>query len=258
MSLIYNGAEITLLPMPQLPDGWYKIWTEEDAYLCMQSALIIWRDRFSDQKQRAEAVEQYRNFGSDDGSDLESKLLRTHIDQILQKKGNIRILDFGCASGGFCHFLKRTYREYEVFEYIGYDVNPDMISDAKLNFPFYDFEVTTGETIPADANQPFDLVIFSMSLHTLPNLFAIPWIEFALRNSEKLFIKDVFYELPQNLDAIRANSTDIAMQINAGGFFLFLHDWRKILQNINHNIVEYFSGIKQDLGYEIAIMILSK
>ena len=46
------------------------------------------------------------------------------------------ILDIGCGFGDYLHFLMRNFNQKEILgSYSGYDINPDLIQEAKKNVP---------------------------------------------------------------------------------------------------------------------------
>lgn len=77
-------------------------------------------------------------------------------------KPGIRVLDVGCAQGGFASVLAEHLKD---FEYTGVDISADMIDAARVRHPQHTFhQVSEGRLGPADG-QKFDLVLVLGILH---------------------------------------------------------------------------------------------
>lgn len=79
----------------------------------------------------------------------------------------LRILDVGCGAGILPSRLDRTV----VGEYVGIDVSPTAIAEARQTCPTWRFECTPVENFRIREND-FDVVIFNESLYCLQQ----PWI----------------------------------------------------------------------------------
>ncbi len=66
-----------------------------------------------------------------------------------------KILDYGCGLGDFYGFLKKKYKN---FSYIGIDVVPNFIMEARLKYPMAKFEVSDIGEVKRDS---FDYVLAS-------------------------------------------------------------------------------------------------
>src|SRR3989338_9141959 len=69
------------------------------------------------------------------------------ISKIL--KPGIRILDIGCASGGFSNILKSFESN---ITYVGIDSSPELIKQAKIQYPGIDFCVSEADKLPFEDN----------------------------------------------------------------------------------------------------------
>lgn len=83
----------------------------------------------------------------------------------LLRKG-IRVLDVGCAVGGFCALLRELQPDVQ---YTGVDISETMISEARRRYPDSRFEVSRADRLPFQ-NGEFDLVLCTGG--TLPMILA--------------------------------------------------------------------------------------
>lgn len=77
---------------------------------------------------------------------------------LLAPKNHERILDLGCGSGELTAKIKKLAGSV-----VGVDISPQMISRAREQFPFCDFEV--GDATDLNFNKPFDAVFSNATLH---------------------------------------------------------------------------------------------
>jgi len=77
---------------------------------------------------------------------------------LLEVKPGERILDLGCGTG---HLAKKIQEQGA--EVIGIDASPEMIAQAKTNYPDLDFRVANGAGFSFDG--PFDAVFTNATLH---------------------------------------------------------------------------------------------
>ncbi|MFB9843312.1 class I SAM-dependent methyltransferase [Mucilaginibacter ginsenosidivorans] len=78
--------------------------------------------------------------------------------ELLDVKPGERILDLGCGTG---HLAKKI-QEHGA-EIIGIDASPEMIAQAKANYPELDFRVANGASFSFD--EPFDAIFTNATLH---------------------------------------------------------------------------------------------
>jgi trans-aconitate methyltransferase len=78
--------------------------------------------------------------------------------ELLGVKPGERILDLGCGTG---HLTKKIWEEGA--EVIGIDASPEMIAQAKENYPELDFRVANGASFSFD--EPFNAVFTNATLH---------------------------------------------------------------------------------------------
>lgn len=78
--------------------------------------------------------------------------------ELLDVKPGERVLDLGCGTG---HLAKKI-QEHGA-EVIGIDASPEMIAQAKENYPELDFSVANGADFSFD--EPFDAVFTNATLH---------------------------------------------------------------------------------------------
>src|SRR5471030_3268425 len=78
--------------------------------------------------------------------------------ELLDVKPGERILDLGCGTG---HLTKKIQEEGA--EVVGIDASPEMIAQAKENYPELDFIVANGADFSFD--EPFDAVFTNATLH---------------------------------------------------------------------------------------------
>jgi SAM-dependent methyltransferase len=77
-------------------------------------------------------------------------------------KEGVSVLDIGCAQGGFAAVIAEHVKN---FRYVGADVNPEMVAQARKRFPQHDFvEVREGD-FSALGDERFDLVLVLGILH---------------------------------------------------------------------------------------------
>ena len=88
------------------------------------------------------------------------------------KKGD-KVLDFGCGPGDILNDLPQV-------EYLGYDINPAYIQDARKRFKnrgkFYTKRVEDIKTVP---NGPYDIVLAKGLIHHLPDRQALHLLKIA-------------------------------------------------------------------------------
>jgi|GEM_PF-1598086 len=81
-------------------------------------------------------------------------------------KENIRILDIGCAQGGFSNAIKN---EIKNFTYTGIDISESMITQAKKNYPHHTFyhikESDDYSILKSEDKSDFDLTLVLGILH---------------------------------------------------------------------------------------------
>ncbi len=77
---------------------------------------------------------------------------------LLAVKPGERVLDLGCGTG---HLAKKIQEQGA--EVIGIDASPEMIAQAKANYPDIDFRVANGASFSFD--EPFDAVFTNATLH---------------------------------------------------------------------------------------------
>ncbi|MDB5137006.1 MAG: class SAM-dependent methyltransferase [Mucilaginibacter sp.] len=78
--------------------------------------------------------------------------------ELLVVKAGERILDLGCGTG---HLTKKIQQQGA--EVIGIDASPEMVAQAKENYPELDFIVANGADFSFD--EPFDAVFTNATLH---------------------------------------------------------------------------------------------
>jgi trans-aconitate methyltransferase len=78
--------------------------------------------------------------------------------ELLAVKAGERILDLGCGTG---HLTKKIQQQGA--EVIGIDASPEMVAQAKENYPELDFSVANGADFSFD--EPFDAVFTNATLH---------------------------------------------------------------------------------------------
>src|SRR4051812_7572417 len=78
--------------------------------------------------------------------------------ELLTVKAGERILDLGCGTG---HLTKQI--QDSGADVIGIDASPEMIAQAKENFPEVNFSVADGTNFHFD--EPFDAVFSNATLH---------------------------------------------------------------------------------------------
>lgn len=95
------------------------------------------------------------NWGSQESQNLRFEIL---LKPFVEKKhvgGKLSLLDVGCGLGHlFTHLQQRNLP----FEYLGIDIIPDMVAQAKLRHPEANFEIATVSDIK---NAKFDVVVAS-------------------------------------------------------------------------------------------------
>jgi len=68
-----------------------------------------------------------------DWNGQESHYLRfNQLAKVIRTNSNFSILDYGCGYGSFIDFLNKN--DFSQFEYIGFDISNDMLSNAKEQF----------------------------------------------------------------------------------------------------------------------------
>jgi trans-aconitate methyltransferase len=78
--------------------------------------------------------------------------------ELLAVKPGERVLDLGCGTG---HLAKKIQEQGA--EVVGIDASPDMIAQAKENYPELDFNVANGANF--SFHEPFDAVFTNATLH---------------------------------------------------------------------------------------------
>jgi ubiquinone/menaquinone biosynthesis C-methylase UbiE len=95
-------------------------------------------------------------------------------------------LDIGCAKGGMANVLAENL---QIFNYVGVDINNDMIKAAKKRYPQHQFhQITENDYSPLQAER-YDLVLCLGILHlheTWRNTIAEAW-----RHTKKYLILDL-------------------------------------------------------------------
>ena len=77
-------------------------------------------------------------------------------------KPGIRVLDVGCAQGGFASVLAEHLTD---FEYTGVDISADMIAAARARHPKHAFHQVDEGTLGPARDRQFDLVLVLGILH---------------------------------------------------------------------------------------------
>jgi len=85
---------------------------------------------------------------------------------LLAPKAGERILDLGCGAGQLTAAIARTGAEA-----LGLDASPEMIAQARANFPALDFRV--GDATNFSVNEPLDAVFSNAALHWVKNAEAV-------------------------------------------------------------------------------------
>ena len=78
--------------------------------------------------------------------------------ELLAVKSGEHVLDLGCGTG---HLAKKMWEEGA--EVIGIDASPEMVAQAKANYPELDFRVANGADFSFE--EPFDAVFTNATLH---------------------------------------------------------------------------------------------
>jgi trans-aconitate methyltransferase len=81
---------------------------------------------------------------------------------LLAPKAGERILDLGCGAGQLTAAISRTGAVA-----LGIDASPEMIAQARANFPALDFRI--GDATNFSVNQPVDAVFSNAALHWVKN-----------------------------------------------------------------------------------------
>lgn len=92
------------------------------------------------------------------------KVIKTHLDSITaEKRGHRRILDLGCGRGWLSNLLS------EYGQVLGCDLVPEVIGQAKQNFPSVTFSVATAEKLLAlGLQEAFDILVTSEVIEHIP------------------------------------------------------------------------------------------
>ena len=113
----------------------------------------------------------YQMWGSVVGSDGYRKTLaKEHI----RARTSDRILDVGCGPGSMVSYLPRS-------EYVGFDVNPDYIQQARQRFPEAHFTCDRVNEYNLPQSEYFDIVIALGILHHLEDKEAVQLFRMARR-----------------------------------------------------------------------------
>jgi trans-aconitate methyltransferase len=83
------------------------------------------------------------------------------LDLLAPQRGE-RILDLGCGAGQLTDAIARAGAEV-----LGLDASPEMIAQARVNFPALDFRV--GDATNFSVNEPLDAVFSNAALHWVKN-----------------------------------------------------------------------------------------
>jgi SAM-dependent methyltransferase len=77
---------------------------------------------------------------------------------LLDPKPGERILDFGCGTGHLTKEIERAGADV-----VGIDSSPDMVAQARGNYPDLDFQIADGTTFRTE--EPFDAIFSNAALH---------------------------------------------------------------------------------------------
>ena len=85
---------------------------------------------------------------------------------LLAPKAGERILDLGCGAGQLTAAIARTGALA-----LGIDASPEMIAQARANFPALDFRI--GDATHFSVHEPLDAVFSNAALHWVKNAGAV-------------------------------------------------------------------------------------
>lgn len=105
--------------------------------------------------------------------------------QLLQNKNNIKILDYGCNTGYFLHFIKKRYPNKN-FELCGADINEHALRYAEHKYKQFNFFQINDELFN---KEKFDIIILSHVLeHVADTKTFLRNIKKILKDSGELII----------------------------------------------------------------------
>jgi len=108
----------------------------------------------------------------------ENKLHQDAIAKVLTDSKVVRVLDLGCGTGLAFEFIVSVGR---VVEYVGIDISPSMVTEAKRKHPGVEFQECDFENYMPENRRAFDLI-----LATFGSLAYTEDLEESIRRTSKL------------------------------------------------------------------------
>jgi SAM-dependent methyltransferase len=126
------------------------------------------------------------------------KFINGHSEKFLGKILNPRILDVGCATGDFLHYISTLYPNAQL---TGLDIMPELIRRAKKEVPnsaFFIADIFSGSNLP---REKFD-AIFLLGVHPIFDDYK-PWLNNLLKLTKtngRIYVFGIFN--PENTDVL--------------------------------------------------------
>ncbi|MCS7203895.1 MAG: class I SAM-dependent methyltransferase [Thermodesulfovibrio sp.] len=158
------------------------------------------------------------------------KLRYEKILELMNPQG-LSLLDFGCGRGDFYGFLKERNIKCR---YVGIDINPTLIKEAKTKYPEGEFIVTDIEETPF--LQKFDYTVaigvFNLNIHGVKE---------SMKNCIKILYGNTNKELIFTCLDARTKNKDIEL------VYFYPDELKEILSFFCENFIIYDSLVKGDL-----------
>lgn len=108
------------------------------------------------------------------------------------------VLEVGCGTG---QLAKALYQK-GVNKYIGVDLNPDVIKIASRKVISKSFEFIAADFLDLRLNRKYDLAIFPMIIHSIPQELGENLIKKASKFANKIIVADYLVPQPKNYKAL--------------------------------------------------------
>ena len=108
------------------------------------------------------------------------------------------VLEVGCGTGQ----LAKALYQMGVNNYLGVDLNPDVIQIASRKVISKSFEFIAADFLDLRLNRKYDLAIFPMIIHSIPQELGENLIKKASKFANKIIVADYLVPQPKNYKAL--------------------------------------------------------
>jgi trans-aconitate methyltransferase len=162
-----------------------------------------------------------------------------------------RFLDIGCGPGSNSKIFGTD------FDYLGIDINPAYIAEARCRYPSMKFEATDARSLNL-GNQTFDVILMNSFLHHLGDNECVALMKGLLPVFSSSSIVIVQEPLVPEAPFMFAK---LMMKLDRGGHFRALEHWRRIIEGSGFNVIRddfYSIRLAGFIGWQMYSATLAK